>query len=436
MQRPLARLLSALFLSTLLAACGGGGAAGEAQQAPVEAPNPSGSVPTTPGSSAGTGQASPDTESGINTIQVSPGDYADIANCPPFVGSENAEYKLLFINLDSAPYFDDIVDDAITNQFQVLPPYSDYFSRFAFYKMPLSDSAALGCEKSDSTNAAAFSCDDEKIHQAIQQHCAVDDIEGIIKVVIAGAEFGASGGEVIYFGSDASWTDRDTALYYTKNLVIHEVSHNFGLADLYDGGTNKDGSAVTGWPSSLSRQWHNLDGPGCDKWCASAKPASEYILSANSACHTFSDRQSCVDFNRAQDGECKTDDGGSYACCAWSEDTVDDYFGSQCTPAWGTEDIGLDCLDGAGCYYGGAYGNNSWRPVKSPADSIMYSAWQAAEFDSVSRRELAEAIRCCGTADDSTASCEMFRQEYSTFLREHQPFKNRVGSCGVKPPAE
>lgn len=438
MQSSIYRLLAFTFFLSLLAGCGGGGGGSSDPEPDIgQVPPPSYSPDS--GSSSG---GSSDTSTGSSgsqpggpiadspTSAVAPGDYASVANCPLVAGSETAEFKLLFIDLDGAPYFDAIVDDAIKNQFQALAPFRDYVSHFAFYQLALSDAASLGCEKTGNTSGASFACDDDKVHQAILQQCDIDDIRGVIKVVIADTGYGASGGEVIYLGSDSSWADAATALHQLRNLVVHEVAHNFGLADLYDGGTNADGSAVTGWPSSLSRQWRNLDGPGCDKWCSSFKPASEYTQSASAACHTFDSKDSCIGYNRDTQGECTTDDGGTVECCAWSEDTVDDYFGSQCTPAWGTEDIGLDCLEGAGCYYGGAYGNNSWRPAKTWSDSIMYGAGHSDAFDSVSERELAEAIRCCGTSDDSTASCASFREEYAAFIKDSQPYKDRVGSCG------
>ncbi len=429
------RLLSLSLLCLLLAGCGGGGSGGdtpkpEVDQAPPPSYSPDSSDGTSDTSAGASGSQSGGQTAEGSSSRVRPGDYASVANCPLIAGNETAEFKLLFIDVDKAPYFNEIVDDAIHNQFQALAPFRDFLGHFAFYSLALSGSDALGCEKTGNSSGASFACDDDKVHQAILQQCDIDDIHGVMKVVIADTGYGASGGEIIYLGSDSNWPDTGTALYNLRNLVIHEVGHNFGLADLYDGGVNADGSVVTGWPSDLSRQWRNLDGPGCGKWCSSFKPASEYTQSASAACQTFESKHSCISYNRNDDGQCETNDDGTVTCCAWSEDTVDDYFGGQCTPAWGEENIGLDCLQGAGCFYGGSYGNNSWRPVKSVSESIMYGAVQSDAFDSVSERALSEAIRCCGTADDSTASCAAFRDEFSLFLKEHQPFKDRVGSCG------
>ncbi|WP_158681587.1 hypothetical protein [Microbulbifer pacificus] len=422
------RLYLFLVLLTvfLLSGCGGGGGSDASPpEEPVEAPPTS----TAPGSSNTSGGTTGSVATPNGAIAVAPGEYASLSKCTPFAGSEVAEFKILFANLDNAPYFDEIVNDAVENQFRALPPFSEHFSRFAFYRIDLKDFATMGCR---TQTGSAFSCDDKKVIQAMNQQCGADDIYGIIKVVVADAGYGASGGEVIYLGSDRRWPDTTTALQHLRNIVVHEVAHNFGLADLYETGIDSSGTTVEGWPSELSRQWRNLDGPGCSKWCGSYKPASEYTLTTSATCPTLTTRDSCTSFNRTEAGECTKDENGNYQCCTWSDNAKDDYFASQCTPAWGSEDIGMDCLEGAGCYYGGAYGNNSWRPVNTWSDSIMYGAGHSQAFDSVSTRELDEAIRCCGSSDDGTASCTAYRAEYAEFLAKHQPYKQRVGSCGVR----
>jgi len=424
--RPLGLCLL-LFLAT---GCNGGSGGSADPEADVTPAPPSPSAPDGDPENSGA-PSDPGQDTAGSAQMVAPGEYAKVfatPNCPLIAGSESAPFTLVFADLDHAPFFDAIVQDAIANQFQGLAPFRDFPSSFAFYQTALADAEALGC--ADGEAGASFACDDDKVHQAILQQCEIDDIHGVIKVVIADAGYGASGGEVIYFGSDSQWPDQETALFKLRNLVVHEVGHNFGLADLYDGGTNADGSAATGWAKELARAWRNLDGPGCAKWCGGFKPASEYTQSSSAACHTFDNKDSCISYNRNEAGECTTDDGGSVECCTWSEDTVDDYFGTQCAPAWGTEDIGLDCLEGTGCYYGGAYGTNAWRPARSWPDSIMYGAGHSEAFDGASERELTEIIRCCGSSDDATQSCASFREKYVAFMADYQPYKQRLGSCG------
>ncbi|WP_418297527.1 hypothetical protein [Microbulbifer sp. SA54] len=336
------------------------------------------------------------------------------------------------MNLGNTPQFDDFVNDAIENQIKTLSPTRDYFSNFSFYRLDLDDDESFECRGTGgSLSGSGFTCNEDQIHDAIMQQCNVSDIYGIIKIVVTESIYGGSGGEIIFIGEGPQFSESQQ-LDAWRNTAIHELGHNVGLADLYGGGIRFNGDPVTGWPSTLSREWYNLDGPGCGKWCNSYKPVSEYTQSTTAACHRLTTKEECITFNRLEDGDCKADNTESfYECCSWSDDSIDDYFESRCTPAWGMENIGHDCLDGTGCYYGGAYGNNSWRPAYSWSDSIMYGPQQSDSFDGASERAFKEVLRCCATSDDAIENCADFRKEFSDFLEDFQPFKRRVGSCGV-----
>lgn len=366
----------------------------------------------------------------------SPGEYATIADCIPFEGSEVAEMKIVFINLDGAPYFESITNEAV-EKFRTLSPWDEFFQNLAFYKVSLNGAEDYNCQNNGGPLAGSgLSCDKDKIHQAIDAQCNIDDVNGVMKVVIAPSDHNNSAGEIIYIASRSSWDTEEEALEALHFEVIHEVSHDLGLADLSGGGYRKDGYPVRGWPSRTSREFLNLDGPGCSKWCDSFKPASEYVISESAQCQHFDDRNSCLGFHRNTEGECEDADGdGHYDCCAWSDEPADDYFGGQCTPVWGSEDIGLACLDGAGCYYGGAHGNNSWRPVRDSDDSIMYSH-DAEQLDSVSARAIRDAMRCCASTEDSSTACTDFRTDYADLLNDAMVYKQRIGSCGVVPAPE
>ncbi|UHQ55521.1 MULTISPECIES: hypothetical protein [Microbulbifer] len=428
MMSPCIRTLLLMVSICLLSACSGGGGGDDSPSSPP------GSSSTDNGSSGDSGGSNGGDSGGsgnTGTTGLLPGDYVSVGNCVPFEGSENAELKIFFLNINDAPYFDELVNNAVYEQFQAIPPFSEYFSHLAFYQLDVGSGEDFNCKGTNQglNGGDLLQCDDEKIHQEILAQCDVSDINGLIKVAFADSPNGGSAGEVIYVGSNSN-LDQETVLEKQTNTVIHEVGHNFGLADFYGGGINKNGDAVEGWPSERSREWRNLDGPGCSKWCNSFKPASEYTQSETSVCPTLTTRDQCVSHNRLEDGDCTKDENGVYQCCAWSE-TPDDYFGSNCAPVWGTEDIGLDCEAGAGCFYGGAYGNNSWRPVKSWEDSIMYGPDDSTAFDSVSERELRKALTCCASSEDGTAACEDFREEYADFLANEQLWKQRLGSCGV-----
>ena len=64
------------------------------------------------------------------------------------------------------------MSDAIENQFRTLKPFSDQLSHFAFYQIAVDDFEALDCKTHD---GLAFSCDDNKVIQAINRQCGADD---------------------------------------------------------------------------------------------------------------------------------------------------------------------------------------------------------------------------------------------------------------------
>ncbi len=354
---------------------------------------------------------------------VSPGDYEALASCAPYVGSAQAPIKLVFLNIGDSSRFDAIVDDATNNQFSAIPPFSDYFSSLGFYKLDLGDGSNYDCVGTGTdTSDLGFQCNSQLVNEEIARQCDAGDANGFIKIAIAESQYSAKAADIIWMA--------DNQRSY-ENTVIHEVGHNFGLADLYGGGYRFDGEPVVGWPPEISRRWLNLDGPGCPSWCDSARTPAEYNQSLSSACLTFTTKEECLAFNRPASDDCVDSDGDSLEdCCSWSETPSDDYFNSNCAPVWGAEDIGLSCLAGSGCYFGGAYGNNSWRPVKGHDDSLMYGL-SATGFDTVSAAALTEALECCTDARDGDTSCAEFRLTFSDLLIDTIIEKRRLGSCGV-----
>jgi len=353
---------------------------------------------------------------------VSPGDFEALPNCAPYVGSAQAPIKLVFLKLNNASQFDAIVDDAINNQFATTPPFSEYFSSLAFYTLDLGDGSNYDCLGTGTdVSDQGFVCDSELVNQEIVRQCDATDPNGVIKIAIAESQYSAKAADIIWLPDN---------LFAIENTTIHEVSHNFGLADLYGGGFRFDGEPVIGWTPEFSRRWLNLDSPGCPSWCDSAKTPVEYNQSISSACPTFTTRDECLAFNRPTTDDCSDADGDNLEdCCSWSDTPSDDYFNTNCAPVWGSEDIGLSCLAGAGCYFGGAYGNNSWRPVKGHDDSLMYGL-SAPGFDAVSGAALTEFLECCTDARDDEPSCAAFRLQISDLLLDNFG-KRRLGSCGV-----
>lgn len=353
---------------------------------------------------------------------VEAGEYADLPVCAPYVGSSDAPFKVVFLNISDAPQFEAIVDDAINNQFAVVPPFSDRFSSFGFYKLDVGDGANYDCQGLGTSNSnLGFRCNSQLLNEEIERQCSVDDAEGLVKIAVAESQYSASALDFVWLTDNLSTLGR---------TAIHEVGHNFGLGDLYIGGYSASGDPVYGWSREVARQWLNLDAPGCPKWCDSAKSVEEYTQSTSAACLTFTTKDQCLAFNRPTRGDCGDPDGDSLLdCCSWVDTPTDDYFNTSCVPVQGTEDIGLSCVVGAGCYFGGGLGVNAWRPVGRQSESLMFSL-EATEFDTVSYEALVDVLDCCTDVRDGEESCADFRQRFSDFLIDVSE-KRRLGSCGV-----
>lgn len=365
-----------------------------------------------------------------------PGEYTKIDGCKLISGDKDSPLKVLFVNIGNAYQFEEISSDIINNQLKVISPFKENFNNIVFYSVDIDQSAELDCSNYDIGLNGGFVCDNLKIYEKISKQCTIDDVRGIITIGIANSNRGGSGGEIIYVGSDPEkdYVDesRDISinLMLKKNIGIHEIAHNFGLADLYFGVLYFDGSPSQFWDTNFSRSFLNVDGPGCLKWCNSYKPVSEYTESTNAICLTFTEKEECVSHGRNSDRSCLYENSDT-RCCVWSDDKFD-YFNTNCVPAIGSEDIGVDCLGGSGCYFGAVYGNYAWRPVYSLgiSESIMYGL-DSNEFDSVSKRELNKIFDCCLSDKSSLEECVEFRKTYSDFLHNIN-FKKRIGSCGYK----
>jgi len=363
---------------------------------------------------------------------LSPNEYSTISGCAPFIGDNNASLKILFVNLDHVNYFDEVINDAIYNQLKEISPFKENFNSLALYSIDLENETYMGCgiRGGNGLSGSGFGCNDEKIYLKIKEKCQVDDFRGIITVVFVETDGGGGeGGDIIYIGV-RSTNSVNELIPIPKNAVIHEIGHNFGLADLYYGTFYFSGQPSQFWPTGFSRAFLNVDGPGCGKWCGSYKPVSEYSQSFSSQCLKFSDKQTCISFSRTQDKSCNYSTHFTPDCCVWSDEKFE-YFNTNCVPAFGSENIGIDCLNGTGCYYGAVYGNYAWRPVLNPVESIMFSQPSATKFDPVSLRELNKVFECCLSSNSLNSDCASFRKEYSDFLQKYN-FKKRIGSCGHK----
>lgn len=360
----------------------------------------------------------------VQSTYFSSGDYPIITGVQPFLGSPDAPLKILFVRIGDVPYYTEIKENIINNQLKNISPFKENFNSMAFYSLDISRDDILNCAPSGmGLGSSGFGCDNQAVYNKLEQQIGINDRRGIIIIAMVETDYGGLGGDIIYMGVRR---DIDLPSQLQSKVAVHEIGHNFGLADLYYGTFYFDGRPSQFWSVDFSRQFLNVDGPGCPKWCNSYKPPSQYTQSASSQCLSFTDRQSCVSFGRDSSRSC--DYGEFPDCCVWS-DTPFEYFETNCVPALGSENIGINCLEGSGCYFGAVYSNYAWRPVLRSRDSIMFDHMSANNFDSVSEKELNKIFECCLSDNDGSSSCAGFRRTYSDFLQSTN-FKKRIGSCG------
>jgi hypothetical protein len=295
-----------------------------------------------------------------------------------------------------------------------------------FYSIQIERNSDLECFGTEgSLTSSGFACENDKIYEEIKKQCTIEDTNGIITIVIGESELGGSGGDIIYIGSNSE-RELEEQIQLSKNLAIHEIGHNFGLADLYYGTFYYSGQPSQFWGTEFSRAFLNVDGPGCNKWCESYKPVSEYTTSFSSQCLQFQDRNSCVSFGRDESKSCIYSENNP-DCCVWSDEPFE-YFDTNCVPALGSEDIGVNCLEETGCYYGAVYGNYAWRPVLNRDDSIMDSLG-AEKFSAVGEKMMGQIFECCLSPKSTQTICKNFRIEFIELLQNYN-WKKRIGSCG------
>ena len=260
-------------------------------------------------------------------------------------------------------------------------------------------------------------CEAWRIRGLVGQRCGIPDPDSPIFIVATSGEYSASADNVIYEPLGKPGNRKSLAKYLDIFLatVIHEVSHEFSLGDLYidHPGT---GYATADWGKIWRDIYLNTDAPGCPRWCSGYKPVSQYPNGKNSFCLDIKDKKSCLAYKK------KTDD----VACVWSDEVIE-YFGTNCIPMWGTGNIGTGCTAGAGCYLGANHGQYSWRPVKNCTDSKMCNA-RIRKYDHVSLSYMKRAFQCCFSSADATSACSAFRTEITTSLRSL--YSNRLGSCG------
>lgn len=149
--------------------------------------------------------------------------------------------------------------------------------------------------------------------------------------------------------------------------TVHEFAHLLGLSD------EKVWSRI--YIGDL-QDVPNCDFTGCPKWC------QDYTKTPTGNIYNL-----CKDLS---ENDCKDN-----VNCFW-RNTIDEFYKTKCVPVDDHVNIGLDCLEGTGCYYN-CNGVGAWRPADyiEPGHrptSIMFYTMDALGFDAVDRRHLEKAL--------------------------------------------
>lgn len=375
-----------------------------------------------------------------------PGQYKYLVNShtyastqlTPFLGSSQAPLKFLFINLNNTPYFDAIIDGTIDNKFRKISPFKENFNLISFYKTSIYlNNINEVCKPGSIDLSAGFVCNPTVVYEAVNTKHPEFDHNDFINLAFVQSDYGGSAGKIITICVPPSFPNEEYAASTLDETVIHEISHNFGLMDYYNGTLYYDGSPNSVWPPEYLKLFYNIDGAGCSKWCKSYKDVTQYNQSPSSVCLSFGNKDSCLSYNRnSQPGSSDYCPDGN--CCIWS-DTPFEYFNSRCAPWKGDENIGLQCIQDVGCYFSGAYSHFVWRPfhlqtsssiINGVGDTIMLGG--NGDYDSVSEKHIESVFRCCMNSTYSSSltselDCANYKNDFEKFLNSNK--KKVIGHC-------
>lgn len=341
----------------------------------------------------------------------------DTGSCLPAIGSSGSIFNIFILNNANAPFFEE-QKNQIINSFRDIQPFKDYFDSIAFFSLEVPANERISCESFGAgLGSSGFICDPEMTDQFIKHACNVNNTDQFVKIVLTETDFGGSGGEVITIGSRSD--NEETSLGLNKNVALHETGHNMGLGDLYYGTFYFNGNPSRFLDKEIATNFPNTDDAGCPKWCKSFYSVSTYP----SNCQYIEDEQTCRSHNREEQKNCPDET----SCCVWDDETIN-YFG-KCAPTFGTHNIGIDCVENTGCYYGAAYGNDAWRPIAEQEESIMYSP-SSNSFDAISETWLRRVLKyCLFLSAEGKKEVDAFQREYLRLIQQFPRFKQKIGLC-------
>lgn len=190
--------------------------------------------------------------------------------------------------------------------------------------------------------------------------------------------------------------------------TLHEFGHSFaGLSDTYYPTINHQGTGAFGYDAP------NTDEGGCKKWCTS--DTGVY----NTECTRITDENECKQHERTPN-EWGWGCNSPEKCCVWLYQQ-DPFFKSQCVNVRDHKNIGINCLEKTGCYYGTNY-QGKWRP-NDDFDTNSYMGIMGGDviqpwrYDPVSIRTINLKIQCCYPQQNNNypTECKNYSEKYNAF---------------------
>lgn len=241
-----------------------------------------------------------------------------------------------------------------------------------------------------------FVCNNNKIKEVYARF----DPDYIV-VISNDSEHISSAGEILYLNESLG----SSLVSYRRlgRTFVHEFGHQFGgLVDEYAVVPFSEGPCRTSQNYECFKNYAealkiypNLDTIGCPKWCKSYDINKDTSLTErNKFCGAAKNSE-----------ECKT--LTSQYGCVWFE-LEHPFFNSHCiTELAGNNNIGINCDDNTGCYFGGDYGQLAFNP----GGSVMSGSTMNRGFNEPSKKHLESILKCCYSRQE-TDFCNNFRNKF------------------------
>ena len=193
--------------------------------------------------------------------------------------------------------------------------------------------------------------------------------------------------------------------------------YDWVIGDYNGGRENPDEPGVI----MKSNEQPNCDyNAGCPKWC-NGYPLEKFIDS--NPCQNYSTEEECVNHGPGIVGG---------QDCLWFPNEHP-YFGVNCISLSGGNqvDIGVDCINGAGCYFGCQGHGFRAHPYGDLAAQRVDENGIKHGYDAASELFLSEVFNCCFPQDCDSFNYELCNNFVNNYKFKTLNYKDRFSDCNV-----